>query len=192
VKALREYLELLRAFIIVGATTFGGGYAIIPVIERELIKKRGWLTLDEMLDFYTIAQITPGIIAVNIASFTGCKLKGVLGGALATVGLVLPGICLMMIISVFVQRFAEYSVVQHALTGIRLAVCALILDTSIKLIKGFFKDYKAIIICIIAFTLSAVFSVSPVYVILGAGLAGFLLGVPHFNFRRENNEEDKQ
>ncbi|MDR0289618.1 MAG: chromate transporter [Treponema sp.] len=191
-KALREYLELLRAFIIVGATTFGGGYAIIPVIERELIKKRGWLTLDEMLDFYTIAQITPGIIAVNIASFTGCKLKGVLGGALATVGLVLPGICLMMIISVFVQRFAEYSVVQHALTGIRLAVCALILDTSIKLIKGFFKDYKAIIICIIAFTLSAVFSVSPVYVILGAGLAGFLLGVPHFNFRRENNEEDKQ
>jgi chromate transporter len=188
---LREYLELLRAFIIVGATTFGGGYAIIPVIERELVKKRGWITMDEVLDFYTIAQITPGIIAVNIATFTGCKLKGVFGGALATIGLVLPGVCLMMIISVFLHFFAEYPIVQHALAGIRLAVCALILDTSIKLIKNFFKNYKSIIICIIAFTLSALFSVSPVYVILGAGLAGFLLWMPRRNVERKDIGEDK-
>jgi chromate transporter len=189
---LREYLGLLRAFLIVGATTFGGGYAIIPVLERELIKKRGWITMDEILDFYTIAQITPGIIAVNIATFTGCKLKGVLGGALATIGLVLPGVCLMMIVSAFVQRFAEYPIVQHALAGIRLAVCALILDTSIKLIKNFFKNYKSVIICIIAFTLSAVFSVSPVYVILGAGIAGFFLFSPRLNTGRKNTGEDKQ
>jgi chromate transporter len=178
---LREYFELLWAFIVVGATTFGGGYAIIPVLERELVKKRGWLSTDEVLDFYTIAQITPGIIAVNIATFTGCRRKGVLGGALATIGLVLPGVCLMMIVSVFVKRFAEYPVVQHALAGIRLAVCALILDTSIKLIKNFFKNYRSIIICIIAFALSAIFSVSPVYVIVGAGIAGFLLWMPRFN-----------
>jgi chromate transporter len=172
---LREYLEILRAFIVVGATTFGGGYAMVPVIERELIKKRGWITLDEVLDFYTIAQITPGIIAVNIATFVGCKRKGILGGVAATVGLVLPGVCLMMLISLFVKHFAEYPLVQHALSGIRLAVCALILDTSIKLFRGFFKNYRAIIISVIAFVLSAVFSVSPVYVIVGAGLAGFLL-----------------
>jgi chromate transporter len=188
---LREYLGILWAFIVIGATTFGGGYAIIPVLERELIKKRGWLAMDEILDFYTIAQITPGIIAVNLATFTGCRRKGLLGGALATIGLVLPGVCRMMVVSVFVQRFAEYPIVQHSLAGIRLAVCALILDTSIKLIKNFFKNYKSIIICVIAFALSAVFSVSPVYVVLGAGIAGFLLYVPRFNAGGAKEGEDK-
>jgi chromate transporter len=172
---LPEYLGLFWAFIVVGATTFGGGYAIVPVLERELIKKRGWITLDEVLDFFTLAQITPGVIAVNIATFVGCKRKGFIGGLIATIGLVLPGVCLMLIISMFVQHFAEYPLVRHALAGIRLAVCALILDTTIKLFKGFFKDYKSLIISIIAFVLSAIFSVSPVYVILGAGLAGFAL-----------------
>jgi len=175
---LREYLELLWAFIVIGATTFGGGYAIVPALERELIKKRGWISMDEVLDFYTIAQITPGVIAVNIATFVGCKRKGVFGGAVATIGLILPGVCLMMLVSLFVKHFAEYALVQRALAGIRLAVCALILDTSIKLFKGFFKDYRAIIISVIAFVLSAVFSVSPVYIVLGAGLAGFLLFRP--------------
>jgi chromate transporter len=175
---LRGYFDLLWAFIVVGVSTFGGGYVIVPVLEREMIKKRGWITMDEVLDFYTIAQITPGIIAVNIATFIGCKRKGVLGGITATIGLLLPGVCLMLLVSLFVKRFAEYPIVQHALAGIRLAVCALILDTSIKLIKGFFKNYKSIIIFIIAFALSAVFSVSPVYVILAAGIAGFFLFSP--------------
>jgi chromate transporter len=177
-KTLRGYFDLLWAFFVVGASTFGGGYAVMPVLERELIKKRGWVTFDEVLDFYTIAQITPGIISVNIATFVGCKRMGVFGGIVATVGLLLPGVSLMLLISLFIKRFAEYPVVQHALAGIRLAVCALILDTSIKLIKGFFKNYKAVIIFIIAFALSAVFSVSPVYIILGAGLAGFFLFSP--------------
>jgi len=175
---VREYLELVWAFIVVGATAFGGGYAVIPVLEREMIKKRGWLTMDEVLDFYTIAQITPGIIMVNIATFVGCKRKGIPGGIIATVSLVLPGISLMLLISLFIKRFAEYPVVRHAFSGIRLAVCALILDTTIKLFKGFWKDYKAMIISVIAFALSAVFSVSPVYIILVAGLAGFLLFSP--------------
>jgi chromate transporter len=175
---LREYLELFWAFIVVGSTTFGGGYAVVPVLEREMIKKRGWLTMDEMLDFYTISQITPGIILINIATFVGCKRKGVLGGIIATVGIALPGVSLMLLISLFVKRFAEYSVVQHAFSGIRLAVCALILDTTIKLFKGFWKDYRAVIISIAAFVLSAVFSVSPVYVIFASGIAGFLLFSP--------------
>jgi chromate transporter len=185
---LREYLELLWAFIVIGATTFGGGYAIVPVLERELIKKRGWITMDEVLDFYTIAQITPGVIAVNIATFVGCKRKNIFGGAVATVGLILPGVCLMLLVSLFVKRFAEYPVVQHALAGIRIAVCALILDTSIKLFKGFFKDYKAVIVSVIAFVLSAVFSVSPVYIILGAGAAGFLLFRPGVNAGAKENK----
>jgi chromate transporter len=175
---VREYLELFWAFIVVGATAFGGGYAVIPVLEREMIKKRGWLTMDEVLDFYTIAQITPGIILINIATFSGYKRKGVLGGIIATAGIALPGVSLMLLISLFIRRFAEYPVVQRAFSGIRLAVCALILDTTIKLFKGFWKNYKAVIISVIAFVLSAVFSVSPVYIIPAAGLAGFLLFSP--------------
>jgi chromate transporter len=175
---VREYFELFWAFVVIGASTFGGGYAIVPVLERELIKKRGWITMDDVLDFYTIAQITPGIIAVNIATFTGCKRKNIVGGIIATMGLILPGVSLMLLVSLFFKRFAEYPMVRHALAGIRLAVCALILDTSLKLIKGFFKNYKSMIIWIIAFALSAVFAASPVYVILGAGLAGFLLFRP--------------
>ena len=175
---MREYLELLWAFIAVGATTFGGGYAAVPVLEREMIKKRGWLTMDEVLDYYTIAQITPGIILINIATFVGCKRKGVPGGIIATVGLVLPGVSLMLLISLFIKRFAEYPVVLHAFSGIRLAVCAIILDTTIKLFRGFWKDYRAVIISVIVFVLSAVFSVSPMYIIPAAGLAGFLLFSP--------------
>jgi len=173
-----EYLELLWAFIVVGATTFGGGYAAVPVLEREMIKKRGWLTMDEVLDYYTIAQITPGIILINIATFVGCKRKGVPGGIIATISLVLPGLCLMLLISLFIKRFAEYPVVRHAFSGIRLAVCAIILDTTVKLFRGFWKDYKAMIISIVVFVLSAVFSVSPVFIIPVAGLAGFLLYSP--------------
>ena len=181
---MREFLELFWAFFVIGITTFGGGYAIIPVLDRELIKKRGWLTMDDVMDFYTIAQITPGLIAVNIATFAGCRRKGYFGGAVATIGLILPGISFMVLVSIFVKRFAEYPAVQHALAGIRLAVCALILDTAIRLFKGFFKpssggpNYRAIIISVIAFTLSVVFSVSPMYIILGAGIAGFLLFSP--------------
>ena len=175
---MREYFELFWAFIVVGATAFGGGYAAVPLLEREMIKKRGWLTMDEVLDYYTIAQITPGIILINIATFVGCKRKGAPGGIIATVGLVLPGVSLMLLISLFIKRFAEYPVVRHAFSGIRLAVCAIILDTTVKLFRGFWKDYKAMIISIVVFVLSAVFSVSPVFIIPVAGLAGFLLYSP--------------
>ena len=175
---MKEYLDLLWAFVVIGATTFGGGYAMLPVLDRELIKKRRWVTMDEILDYYTIAQITPGIIAVNVATFVGNKRKGLLGGIIATIGLILPGVSLMLLVSLFISRFAEYQMVQRAFAGIRVAVCALILDTVLKLVKGFFKNYKSIIIFVIAFALQAVFSVSPVYIILGAGLAGFLLFSP--------------
>jgi chromate transporter len=175
---VKEYLDLLRAFVVIGATTFGGGYAMLPVLERELIKKRGWICMDEVMDYYTIAQITPGIIAVNVATFVGFKRKGLPGGIIATVGMVLPGVTLMTIISLFIKRFAEYPVVRHAFAGIRVAVGALILDTGLKLFRGFFRDCRSIVICAAAFALSVVFSVSPVYIIAGAALAGFLLFSP--------------
>ncbi|MDR1862311.1 MAG: chromate transporter, partial [Treponema sp.] len=137
-------------------------------------KKRGWTTMDEVMDYYTIAQITPGIIAVNLSTFVGYKQKGPLGGFLATVGFVLPGVSLIIAAALFISNLADIPAVQHAFAGIRIAVGALILDTVIKLIKGVFKDFKALIIYIIAFVLSALWKVSPMLLILGAGAAGLV------------------
>jgi chromate transporter len=164
----------MAVFIKMGVLTFGGGYAMIPVVERELITKRGWLTMDEVMDYYTIAQITPGIIAVNLSSFVGCKRKGPLGGVLATLGFVLPGACFVTAIAVFLTNFSDLPVVKHAFTGIRVAVCALILDTVIKLVKGVFKNRRALVIYLITFALSAIWGLSPVLLVAAAGLAGLL------------------
>ncbi|MDR1059279.1 MAG: chromate transporter, partial [Treponema sp.] len=141
---MKGYIELLLVFLKIGVSTFGGGYAMLPVLDRELIKGKGWITMDEVMDYYTIAQITPGIIAVNVSTFVGYKRKGPLGGVLATAAFILPGVTLMVVIALFIQRFAEYPAVQHAFGGIRIAVGALILDTIIKLIKGVFKSYKTV------------------------------------------------
>jgi chromate transporter len=175
---VKDYLDLFLTFLKLGCVTFGGGYAMVPVVDRELIKKRAWTTMDEVMDYYTIAQITPGIIAVNLSTFVGYKRKGPLGGVLATVGFVLPGVTLITIIALFLTNFADIPAVQHAFTGIRVAVGALILDTVIKLVKGVFKDIKAVVIYVIAFALSAIWSASPVLLVVAAGIAGLFLYPP--------------
>ena len=110
-----------------------------------------------------------------MATFVGYKRKGIPGGVIATIAVVLPGVCLMILFSFFIRRFTEYALVRRAFAGVRIAVGALILDTVLKLLKGFFKDRRLLVIGGIAFALSALFSLSPVYIILGAGAAGFLL-----------------
>jgi len=151
---------------------------MMPVLQRELIKKRNWITMDEVIDYYAVSQITPGIIAVNVATFVGYKRFGLAGGIAATIGLIAPGVTLMIIISVFIKQFAEYEVIRHAFTGVRIAVCALIFDTLMKLQKGVMQNYKSVIILVCVFILSAVFSVSPVLIVAGSALAGFLFFRP--------------
>ena len=185
---MKEYLDLVWTFIKIGASTFGGGYAMVPVLDRELIRGKGWITMDEVMDYYTVAQVTPGIIAVNISTFVGYKRKGLAGGVIATLGFILPGVILMTIVSLFISRFAEYSVVQHAFAGIRVAVGALIVDTVLRLVKGFYKNAKSVAIFIIVFALSALLGTSPMYVILGAGLLGWLLYRPK-QTPRQNEEK---
>jgi chromate transporter len=158
-----------------GCMTFVGGYAVIPVAERELIKKRGWVTMDEIMDYYAIAQITPGIIAVNLSTFIGCKQKGPLGGVLATLGFILPGISFILILGLFFINIAETPVVLHVFAGIRIAVGALVLDMSIKMIRTAVKDPWALILWLIAFSLSVVWKISPLWIITGAGVAGIIL-----------------
>ena len=179
---MKRYLEVFFTFLKMGCMTFGGGYAMIPIVERELIKKRGWITMDEVMEYYTIAQITPGLIGVNLATFVGFKKTGTLGGILATLGYVFPGASFVMIVAIFISNFAELPVVQHAFTGIRIAVGVLILDTVIKMVKGVLKNASAIVIYIIVFAISVLPSgilpaiiKSPVSLVLTSGLVGLLI-----------------
>ena len=176
---MKEYLGLFYAFMRVSLFSFGGGYAMIPVVERELINKRGWVNMDEVMDYYTIAQITPGLIGVNLSTFVGHKRKGTIGGIIATLGYVLPSATLLTIAAIFISNLADIPVVRHAFTGIRIAVCALILDTVIKLVKGVFKNIKSLAAYVIVFVLSILphgivpaFIKSPVTLVLASGLAG--------------------
>lgn len=179
---MKEYLDLFLVFVKLGLITFGGGYAMIPVVDRELIKKRGWINMDEVMDYYTIAQITPGIIAINLSTFVGHKQKGIAGGILATIGFALPGVTIITAIALFISNFMEIPAVRHAFTGIRIAVGALILDTVIKMVKGVFKDIKALVIYLIVFVLSVLpagivpaLMKSPVLLIIASGLVGLFI-----------------
>jgi chromate transporter len=171
---VKTYLELFLSFFKMGVLTFGGGYAMVPVVERELIRKKSWVSMEEVMNYFTVAQITPGIVAVNLSTFVGCKRGGIVGGVLATLGFVLPGAACVTAIAALLAGFADLPVFQHAFTGVRVAVCALILDTVIKLARGTFKDKKALPIYFAVFVLSAFWSLSPVPLVIASGLAGLL------------------
>ena len=132
---MNEYLDLFLTFARIGGLTFGGGYAMLPMLQREVVEKRGWATEGELMDYYAIGQCTPGIIAVNTATFIGHKNKGILGGIIATLGVVFPSLVIITIIAAFISNFAELAVVQNAFAGIRVCVCVLILNAVIKLWK---------------------------------------------------------
>lgn len=134
------YLDLFLTFAKMGACTFGGGYAMLPILQREVVEKKGWATDEELTDYYAVGQCTPGIIAVNTATFIGFKYKGVLGGILATLGVVFPSIVIITAIAAFLSQFDQYPVVQHALVGINAAVVALIASSALKLGKTNLKD----------------------------------------------------
>ena len=171
---MKELFDLFWTFCKIGALTFGGGYAMLPLIQREIVENKKWSTEREILDYYAVGQCTPGVIAVNTATFIGFKLKGIIGGIVATLGVVFPSLIIILIIASFLQSFADLSIVQSAFAGIRVAVVALIITTVIKLLKSSIKDYLGVIIAIIAFIISAFIGLSPVYVVIAAALTGFI------------------
>ena len=174
-KTLMKYLELFSAFAIVGATTFGGGLAMLPILQREISEKRKWVTEEEIADYYAIGQCTPGIIAVNTATFVGVKQAGILGGIIATLGLVTPSVIIISLIAAFLTSFAHIEAVRHAFNGIRAAVCALILDSILKLKKNAIEDILSWVIFIIIVALSLFTDISSVYLIVASGFVAFLL-----------------
>ena len=147
---------------------------MLPLIQREIVENKKWSTEKEILDYYAVGQCTPGVIAVNTATFIGYKLRGIIGGIVATLGVIFPSIVIILIIATFLQNFADLAIVQSAFAGIRVAVVALIITTVVKLIKSSIKDYLGVIIAIIAFVISAFIGLSPVYVVIAAALTGFI------------------
>ncbi len=185
-----EYLKLFATFFRIGLFTFGGGYAMLPMLERECVDKYGWVTKEELLDIFALGQCTPGVIAVNTATFIGRKEKGVLGSVFTTLGVITPSLIIITIIAAVLQNFADIPAVQHAMAGIRVAVAALILTTGIKLIKNSWKKPLDIVIGLVAFLIVGFLDCSPAIAVLGAGL----FGVAYYFFmkRRESTEkEDK-
>ena len=168
--------KLFVAFFKIGLFTFGGGYAMLPMIQREIKDKNGWCTEEELLDYYAIGQCTPGVIAVNCASFVGHKIKGTLGAVIATCAVVLPSLLIITIIAACIQSFAEYAAVQHALAGIRVAVAVLVLKTVMQLAKKSIRSAFSAGVCLVALILSLVFHVSSVYIVVGAIVLGILYG----------------
>lgn len=169
---MKELMELFMVFARIGAFTFGGGYAMLPLIEKEIVEKRKWASRDEILDYFAIGQCTPGIIAVNTATFIGYKRKGIIGSLFSTFGIVTPSFIIILIIASFIKHFQDYAIVQHAFGGIRIAVAALIVHTIIKLWKQSIKDWSAIVLFIISFLAVTFFNLSPVIMIILGGIAG--------------------
>lgn len=169
---MKELFELFKVFFKMGSFTFGGGYAMLPIIQEEIVKKRKWATDEEVLDYYAIGQSTPGIIAVNTATFIGYNRRGILGALSATLGIVAPSIIIITTIATFFKNFQDYKIVQHAFGGIRVVVAALIINTVINMYKSSVKDWLGIGIFISAFVLIGFFDVTPILIIIGSALLG--------------------
>ena len=141
---MKILLELFLAFARIGALTFGGGLAMLPMLKYELCEKRDWVTEDEIMDYYAIGQCTPGIIAVNTATFVGYKKKGVTGGIIATIGMVTPSIIIILLVATVLNVFMGNEILSHALSGIRAAACALIASTVVTLAKKGITDINRV------------------------------------------------
>lgn len=172
---MKELLNLFLAFARIGGLTFGGGYAMLPLIQKEVVEKRKWATEEEVMDYYAIGQCTPGVIAVNTATFIGYKVKGILGGIIATLGVIFPSLIIITIIATFISNFADLEIVNYAFAGIRVCVCILIINAVIKLGKSSIIDTVSFLIFLIVFIASAFFKISPIIAVVFAGVMGWLV-----------------
>ena len=174
---MKEYLDMFLAFSRVGALTFGGGYAMLPILQAEVFEKKKWITNEEMMDFYAIGQCLPGLIAVNTASFIGQKLKGAKGGFACALGVVFPSLVIITIIAAFISGFSDLPVVRNAFAGIRVCVCVLILNAVVKLWKKTIVDWKTFLLFAAVFAGSTFTDINPILYVVAAALTGIALSV---------------
>ena len=174
---LNGLLELYWTFVKIGCVTFGGGYAMLPILERELVEKRNWTTMDDLRDYFSIGQCTPGIIALNVSTFIGQKRAGIKGAVVATTGFLTGPILIILLIATFLQSFAQLEVIQHAFAGIRVCVCVLIIQAVLRLWKKSVVDGFSLALYLAIFVLNAFSGVLPVKIpaavlVIVAGVVG--------------------
>ncbi len=180
---MKEYWELFYSFAKIGAFTFGGGYAMLPLIQREVVEKKHWATEEEIMDYYAVGQCTPGIIAVNTATFIGYYKKGIIGGIFATLGVIFPSIVIILLIASLLQNFSDLAIVQHALGGIRVAVCVLVLNAVIKLFKSGVKDFTGAWIVWLGLLVAFLQLIPTIVIIITAACLG--IGIQLYKAKKE-------
>jgi len=168
------YLDLFLTFAKVGVCTFGGGLAMLPILQREVVERKGWCGEEELADYFAIGQCTPGVIAVNTATFVGSKQKGILGGIIATLGMIFPSVVIITLIAAFLQNFAHISAVGHAFNGVRAAVVALIASSVLKLGRTTLKNAPAVVIYLAVLALAVA---GNLFDFDGSAPLGWIMGV---------------
>lgn len=171
---MKLLIELYTAFFQIGILTFGGGYAMLPMLQRVVVNEKKWATEEEIMDYYAIGQVTPGVIAVNTATFIGYKKGKIPGAIAATFGLVSPSLIIIMILARVIAQFSDLKVIQHAFNGIRVVVCALVAKAVTSMIKKGVKDKLTFVICIAAFVAIGIFKISPVPLVIICCLLGII------------------
>ena len=164
---MNRYFDLFVTFARVGVMTFGGGYAMIPILEREVVDKKGYATSEELMDYYAVG--------VNTATFIGQKLAGTPGGVVATLGVVFPSLVIISVIAGILTNFADLPAVQNAFAGVRVCVCVLVFNAVVKLWKGAVADKGALALFLLIFAASLFLDVTPVVYVVFAAVAGIIL-----------------
>ena len=172
---LKELLLYYWTWFKVGLFTFGGGYAILPMIDKEVIQKHHWAEYEEVMDYYAIGQSLPGFIAVNTAVFVGNKAAGVKGAIASALGVISPSIILITLIATLLTGFQDIPVINHALNGIRIGVCMLMVATIVQLWKSSIKSITGLVICVVAFVLAYIVGINVALLVILSAAAGIIL-----------------
>ena len=172
---LKELWDLFWTFAKMGVMTFGGGYAMLPILQREVVESQHWVSEEEIMDYYAIGQCTPGIIAVNTATFIGQKKRGIAGGIMATLGVGFPSVVILSILAGLITNFSHLVWVQNAFAGIQVCVCVLIFNAVMKLLKKSVVDQRTAAIFAVVLVGSVFLDLSPAWFVIAAAVAGILL-----------------
>lgn len=172
---MKELVDLYIMFFKIGIQTFGGGYSMIPRLQKKLVDDKKWITEDEMLNYITVGQCTPGVITINIATFAGYKKKGVIGGIVSTLGMVTPSFLIILLLSIILEHIISLEIVVHAFAGIRVAVAALIFSTFLNLYKKCVIDNKTFGIFLTVVVFGIFTNLKPVYLVIYGGILGYIL-----------------
>ncbi len=174
---MKILIKLYLTFFKLGITNFGGGYALLPLLEKEIVEKNEWATKEEITDYYAVGQCTPGVISVNVSTFIGFKLKGIIGGITSTLGFITPSIIIIILIATVMQNFLEYQIVKHAFNGINICVVVLIFKAVLTMFKKNVMDTYTLLMYIAVLLLTIFGIISPFISVIICGVLGVIINI---------------